>query len=313
MTEMDTANNGEQRFKTDDADSYNAVVDYFDEYTERFTSHMPGPLMELANMPANSSVLDIGTGTGIIAIAVADKLTEGKVAGIDLSDGMLAMAAEKAKLKGLAERCEFIKMDAEQLAFPDNYFDAAISLYALRHFPNPDRSVNEIYRVLKPGARIVVAVGSPPSLLSTDGIKAVIRRVSSAIRKAGGRELQACEFIDSLVEKYIPERKDRDVAEWVKHHHGFTGSIRDLVINSGFEKVSTCWKGQYSVISSPDDFWLLQMTFSSIARKRTQSANISEIEQLREEFFRRCDEVLQKNGRLVYQSGAAIIAGTKPG
>lgn len=313
MTNNENVDTDEQHFKTDDADSYNAVVDYFDQYTERFTSHMPEPMLAMANVPTNTRVLDVGTGTGIIALDVATKVgSQGKVVGIDLSDGMLATATNKAKQKGLEQRTEFLKMDAENLEFEDNSFDAAISLYALRHFPNPDKSVNEIFRVLKPGASIVVAVGSPPSLLSVDGVHAVFRRLGSIWRKSTGRELSACEFIDSLVEKYIPERKDRDVAEWVEHHHGFTGSIKSLVQQAGFKNIRTGWKGQYSIVDSPEDFWLLQMTYSSIARKRVQQADESTIEQLKAEFYQRCEQVLKKNGRLVYQSGAAIVAGVKP-
>ena len=312
MTSTD-ATNDEQRFKTDDADSYNAVVDYFDQYTERFTSHMPGPLLAMADVPDNGRVLDVGTGTGIIALDVAARLgPQGKVVGIDLSDGMLATASKKAQQKGLESRTEFLKMDAENLTFEDNSFDAALSLYALRHFPNPDKSVNEIFRVLKPGASIVAAVGSPPALLSTDGVRAVARRFGSIWRKSTGRELSACEFIDSLVEKYIPETKDREVTEWVEHHHGFTGSIKSLVQAAGFKNIRTGWKGQYSIIDSAEDFWLLQMTYSSIARKRIQQADESDVERLKAEFYQVCEQVLQKNGRLVYQSGAAIVSGVKP-
>lgn len=312
MTSTD-ATNDEQRFKTDDADSYNAVVDYFDQYTERFTSHMPEPLLAMADVPDNGRVLDVGTGTGIIALDVAARLgQQGKVVGIDLSDGMLATASKKAQQKGLESRTEFLKMDAENLTFEDNSFDAALSLYALRHFPNPDKSVNEIFRVLKPGASIVAAVGSPPALLSTDGVRAAVRRFGSIWRKSTGRELSACEFIDSLIEKYIPETKDREVTEWVEHHHGFTGSIKSLVQAAGFKNIRTGWKGQYSIIDSAEDFWLLQMTYSSIARKRIQQADESDVERLKAEFYQVCEQVLLKNGRLVYQSGAAIVSGVKP-
>jgi len=313
MMSNHSADMDEHRFKIDDADSYNAVVDYFDQYTERFTAHLPEPLLAKANIPADGRVLDVGTGTGIIALNVAAKIGEqGKVVGIDLSEGMLEKALNKAKQKGLEGRTEFLRMDAENLELPDNSFDAALSLYALRHFPNPDKSVNEIFRVLKPGASIVVAVGSPPSLFSFDAIYAAFRRPGSIWRRTTGRELSACEFIDGLVEKYIPERKDRDVAVWVEHHQGFTGSVKGLVQSAGFVNIRTGWEGQYATIDSPEDFWLLQMTFSSIARKRVQCADRSVVEQLKTEFYQRCDEVLQKKGRLVYNTGAAIVVGVKP-
>ena len=155
-------------FKTEDANSYNSVVGYFDQYTERFTSHMPEPMLAAAGLKSAARVLDVGTGTGVIALDVVKRLGQGtEVVGIDLSDGMLATAAAKARAAGLDEQVSFLKMDAENLDFEDESFDAVLSLYALRHFPNPDKALQEMFRVLKPGGAVVVAVGSSPSLLKT--------------------------------------------------------------------------------------------------------------------------------------------------
>jgi len=302
----------ETDFKTNDANSYNAVVDYFDKYTERFTRHMPGPMLELASVPDNARVLDVGTGTGVVALNIVEGIgAKGKVVGIDLSDGMLSTATAKAQQRRLSGHVEFLKMDAENLDFPDSHFDAAFSLYALRHFPNPEKSVAEIYRVLKPGSSIVVAVGSRPDLVSVEGMKATLRRLGSMRYRLLRKELRACEFIDSLVEKYIPEGADRDVTEWVGERHGFSGSVEQLIREAGFTDVQASWKGQYSRIESPEDFWLLQMTFSSKARKRIAQADDKLVNKLKSEFFRRCETVIRKKGRLVYQTGAAIISAKK--
>jgi len=303
----------ENTFKTNDAGSYNAVVDYFDHYTERFTKHLLEPMLEMAEVPKNGNVVDVGTGTGVVAFSAANAITDlGQVTGIDLSDGMLSTARKKARLRGINDRVVFIKMDAENLEFTDNSFDAALSLYALRHFPNPEKSVAEIYRVLKPGARIVLAVGSRPSLLSQEGVKAAVRRLGSIGRRALGRELTACEFIDSLVEKHIPKNAGSEIAEWVGDRQEFSHSIIELVQGAGFKAVHSDWKGQYSIIESPEDFWLLQMTFSSLARKRIAEADQKTVERLKYEFYQSCEQVLERKGRLVYQTGAVIVSGRKP-
>lgn len=300
-------------FKTTDANSYNAVVDYFDRYTERFSRHMPAPMLALADLPVHAKVLDVGTGTGVVALNIVEELKgNGKVVGIDLSDGMLATATSQAQKKGLESQLEFLKMDAENLDFPDNSFDGAFSLYALRHFPNPEKSLAEIYRVLKPGSSVVVAVGSRPKLMSVNGFKAVLRRLDSLWHRLQGKELNACEFIDGLVEKYLPKNTERDIAEWVGHRHGFSGSIEQLIREAGFTDIHVNWKGQYSCIESAEDFWLLQMTFSSIARKRIAQAAPEILEKLKSEFFESCRTVLNRNGRLVYQTGAAIVSAKKP-
>ena len=313
MSERLNQDGSHQRFKTGDAQSYDAVVDYFDHYTQRYTAHLCQPLFELADIPANGVVLDVGTGTGVIPFAGVETSGPGvKFVGIDLSDGMLAKAGQIAADKGLQSQVEFLKMDAENLVFEDNSFDAVISLYALHHFPNPKRALSEIFRVLKPGGKAVIAVGSSPALLSLDGVKAVFRRLGSVWRISRGRELSACGFIDALVEKHLPYADESGVTQWVGHRHGFGGSVRDMLSTAGFENLASAWKGQYSTLASADDFWLVQMTFSSTARRRIQQADQDVLSRLKDDFYQKCEQVLKKNGRLVYQTGAAITSGRKP-
>lgn len=309
----DVTTTADLQFKTDDADSYNQVVDYFDRYSERFSRHLPGPMQDLAGVQSNHSVLDVGTGTGIVALDVAQKLGDGgKVIGIDLSDGMLATAITKAERLQLSENTRFLKMDAEQLEFENASFDTVLSLYALRHFPNPEKAVQEIHRVMKKGGHVVVAVGSRPALISGNGMVAVIRKLASVARRSTGRELVACDFLDHLVNEFIPKSASNETTEWAGHQHEFTGSIEHLLEAAGFKHVQSTWRGQYSIIESAEDFWLLQMTFSSLARKRIGKTNESVVSQLKSEFLRRCEKVLTKRGRLVYQSGAAITSAVKP-
>ena len=71
----------------------------------------------------NEKVLDVATGTGVVALAVARKLKNGTVIGIDISRNMLAQAKEKAELSAI-RNVSFRMMDADMLHFPDDYFDA---------------------------------------------------------------------------------------------------------------------------------------------------------------------------------------------
>lgn len=313
MSQRLTQDQTHQRFKNNDAKSYDAVVDYFHRYTQRYTAHLCQPLLEMADIPVNGTVLDVGTGTGVIPLAGSSANGPGmKFVGIDLSDGMLAKATRLLVEKGLQSQVEFLKMDAESLDFEDHSFDAVISLYALHHFPNPSRALSEIFRVLKPGGKAVIAVGSSPALLSHAGMKAAFRKFGSIWRILRGRELSACGFIDALVEKHLPRDGERAVTKWVEHRHEFTGSLSDMLNAAGFEDLAGAWKGQYSTVASAEDFWLLQMTFSSTARKRIQQADQDTLSDLKEAFYQACEKVLAKNGRLVYQTGAAIVSGRKP-
>ena len=310
---MNTRASDDSSFKTGDADSYNDVVDYFDHFTDRFSQHLPGPMLELAAIQSQHKILDVGTGTGVVALSAASRLNgPGVVTGIDLSDGMLANARDKAEKLNLGQHCRFLKMDAEKLDFEDACFDSVVSLYALRHFPNPEIAVREFHRVIKEHGRIVIAVGSRPTLLSGDGVRAAGRKIASLLRKARGKELVACEFIDRLVEEFIPGSSNAEVTEWSEHQHEFTGSVEGLLTSCGFCNVQSTWRGQYSIIESVEDFWSLQMTFSSLARKRIGQAEDAVVARLKEKFTRECETVLARQGRLVYQSGAAIISASKP-
>lgn len=100
-------------------------------------------------------LLDIATGTGDFAIA-ALSLNPEKITGIDISEGMLEMGRKKLKDKNLADKIELLYGDAENISFPDNTFDAAIVAFGVRNFEDLDKGLQQICRVLKPGAKFVI-------------------------------------------------------------------------------------------------------------------------------------------------------------
>lgn len=108
------------------------------------------------------SVLDIATGTGDVAFAVNKRLKPDTLIGLDLSEGMLKYAREKAKKRGLEDKIEFVKGDSENLEFQDNSFEGVIVSFGVRNFENLEKGLAEIYRVLKPGGKLVVLEFSKP-------------------------------------------------------------------------------------------------------------------------------------------------------
>lgn len=106
-------------------------------------------------------VLDIATGTGMVAIAIARMLgPEGRVQAIDISDRMLGKALQNIKKAGLAN-IDLHTMDAEQLEFKSRYFDAACCGFGVFFLPDMPRGAREILRVLKPGGRFIYTTFSP--------------------------------------------------------------------------------------------------------------------------------------------------------
>ncbi len=107
-------------------------------------------------------ILDIATGTGDFALE-ALKLNPDKIIGVDISEGMLAKGREKMKKMGLADKIILQKGDSEKLDFADNTFDAAIVSFGVRNFENLERGLSDIFRVLKPNAKLVVLEFSQPT------------------------------------------------------------------------------------------------------------------------------------------------------
>lgn len=106
-------------------------------------------------------ILDIATGTGDFAIA-ALRCGAAKVTGVDISEAMLAAGRRKIISKGLEDKISLISGDAENLAFPEASFDAAISAFGVRNFENTHAGIDEMFRVLRPKGKIVVLEFSKP-------------------------------------------------------------------------------------------------------------------------------------------------------
>jgi demethylmenaquinone methyltransferase/2-methoxy-6-polyprenyl-1,4-benzoquinol methylase len=106
-------------------------------------------------------ILDVATGTGDFAVE-ALSLQPDKVIGVDISDGMLDIAREKIKKRGLAERITLMRGDSENLPFEENMFDAVIVAFGVRNFENLEKGLADMLRVLKPGGQAVILEFSKP-------------------------------------------------------------------------------------------------------------------------------------------------------
>jgi demethylmenaquinone methyltransferase/2-methoxy-6-polyprenyl-1,4-benzoquinol methylase len=106
-------------------------------------------------------ILDVATGTGDFAIQ-ALTLNPQKVYGIDISEGMLDVGKKKIKERNLSDRIELQMGDSENLPFEENKFDAVTVAFGVRNFENLEKGLKEIFRVMKPGAKLIVLEFSRP-------------------------------------------------------------------------------------------------------------------------------------------------------
>ena len=106
-----------------------------------------------ARVGTGDRVLDVACGTGVLARAAAEIAgPSGAVAGLDINPGMLAVARRVAP--GIA----WHRGDAGSLPFTDRSFDAVVSQFGLMFFPDRPAALREMWRVLRPGGRLAVAV-----------------------------------------------------------------------------------------------------------------------------------------------------------
>jgi len=126
-----------------------------------FLKPMGEKIIDLLNLKATDTVLDLASGTGEPGLTIASKLTQGKVVVTDLSDDMLVIARENAQKKGITN-IEFRTCDVCELPFEDNTFDAVSCRLGFMFFPDMLMAAREITRVLKPGGRIAASVWAGP-------------------------------------------------------------------------------------------------------------------------------------------------------
>jgi ubiquinone/menaquinone biosynthesis C-methylase UbiE len=138
------------------------------------------PLAAAARIAAGDRVLDVGCGTGALARAAAERVgPNGAVVGLDRNEGMLAVA------RRLGRDIEWRQGMAEALPFPDASFAAVVSQFSLMFFEDRETALREMWRVIKPGGRLAVAVWD--AVERTPGYAAYGRARAAPVRGADRR------------------------------------------------------------------------------------------------------------------------------
>ena len=156
------------------------------------------------------SLLDLGCGTGALTEIIGKEFSGVRLAGADLSEGMIAEAKKKE-----IENCDFIVADAENLPYEDACFDALICVLSIHHHPNSDKTLSEMWRVMKPNGTLIICEMDPPAVvrflynklffkfMNTGDVHMFSREeLSNDIKKAGFKTVESRK-IDRYMSIYI--------------------------------------------------------------------------------------------------------------
>jgi len=172
-----------------------------------------------AGVRAGQRVLDVAGGTGDLSAAFARQAgPTGMVTVADINAAMLEVGRARLTDRGLVGNIEYVQADAEQLPFPDNHFDCITMAFGLRNVTHQDRALASMYRVLKPGGRLLVLEFSRPVL---PGLNAVYDAYSFNILPKLGKLIANDEASYRYLVESIRKHPDQETLKGLMEQAGF--------------------------------------------------------------------------------------------
>lgn len=178
-------------------------------------------------------MLDVATGTGDFAILAAQRLHPASLLGVDLSEGMMAVARRKVHEAGLDDTVTFRKEDCLNLTLPDGQFDAITVAYGIRNFQDLERGLSEMRRVLRPGGRLVIIELTAPRRFPMKQLFWLYSHVAMPlIGRLVSRDAQAYTYLPHTMEVFPQGEEMQKILEKVGytdvHFRRFTFGLSTL-------------------------------------------------------------------------------------
>lgn len=137
-------------------ETFDTVAQGYDHDSLRFFRESARLMAAYFDPRESIRILDVATGTGNAALALAGQLPLAQVTGVDFSPGMLSQARAKASAARL-DNVEFLEMEMQSLSFADNHFDAAVCAFGLFFVEEMDRQLRHIAAKVRPGGRVLIS------------------------------------------------------------------------------------------------------------------------------------------------------------
>lgn len=148
------------------------------------------------------TILDVATGTGDFAIECT-RLHPEKIVGIDISEGMMQFGREKLKKAGLQQLITLEYGNAETVAFASESFDAIVVGFGVRNFQDLEKGLANLYRILKPGGRLIVLEFSyPRNPLIKSAYNFYFSFITPAIGKLLSKDTRAYSYLTESVKQF---------------------------------------------------------------------------------------------------------------
>ncbi len=237
-------------------DTLSAAWDQHDAWFQRQSHSVTEWLCRVADLRGGQKVLDVACGSGQPAITAARLVKPGgSIVATDLSEEMLRVAKRKANMADL-DNVEFKVMDAEKLEFEDASFDGVLCRWGLMYASDPQKAINEIYRVLKPNRPFATATFAAPD--------------KNPYFVFTGRI--AGEFLNAP-----PPPPDAPSPLRLND----TGRIKSMLEAAGFHNIEVEGRPMTFEFNSLDDFWRITSEFSPVLAQAMKTLDADKIAKMR--------------------------------
>ena len=214
-------------------------------------------------------ILEVGVGTGL---SLPDYSRANRLTGIDLSVPMLQKAKMRAAQHRLGNVDGLAVMDAQKLGFRDGVFDVVVAQYVITAVPNPEATLDEFVRVLKPGGEIVLVNHLGAEFWAACAVRSLLCAVGAAARMAPGISLGAAHDVGAAPWRRSRPRAAADATAWAFLADPLRVRLRSLSSDLKVYSAATCAGAALSLGLSSQASSQLK-TFSDLTNLPTPSTS----------------------------------------